>query len=79
MVTQKSIMMFLILPQHRPLFLMEASIILHGSALTEGKRKSSIQRLEDIAKIKGSVGLVAKVMNKKGDSEKNILVRGTGG
>ena len=55
-----------------PLLLLEASIIIHGPVLMNAKRKSSMQRLEDIAKIIGSVGLVTKVMKKKGDSKKNI-------
>jgi hypothetical protein len=72
MMSQKLMMMFLTLPQSMPLLLLEASIIIHGHVLTDVKRKSSMQRLGDIAKILGSVGLVAKVMNKKGDSKKNI-------
>ena len=72
MMSQKLMMMFLTLPQSMPLLLLEASIIIHGPVLMNAKRKSSMQRLGDIAKILGSVGLVAKVMNKKGDSKKNI-------
>jgi hypothetical protein len=78
MMTQKLMMMFLILPQSRTLLLLEASIIIHGPVLTNAKRKSSMWRLEDIAKIMGSVGLVAKVMQKKGDSRKNISYHYTG-
>ena len=40
--------------------------------MTDIKRKSSMHRLGDIAKILGSVGLVAEVMKKKGDSKKVI-------
>jgi hypothetical protein len=78
MMSQKLMMMFMTLPQSSPLLLLEASIIIHGPVLTDIKRKSSMQRLGDIAKILGSVGLVAKVINKKGDSKKNISYRYVG-
>ena len=62
--SQKLMMMFLTLPQSMSL-LLEASIIIDGPVLMNAKRKYSMQRLEDIAKIIASVGLVAKVMKKK--------------
>ena len=73
MMSQKLMMMFLILPQSSRILLLEASIIIHGAVLTDIKRKSSLKRLGDISKIFVSVGLVAEVvMKKKGDSKKDI-------
>jgi len=72
MMSQKLMMMFLTLPKASPLLLLEASIIIHGPVLTDIKRKASMQRLGDISKILGGVGLVAEVVKKKGDSKKNI-------
>jgi len=72
MMSQKLMMMFLTLPKASPLLLLEASIIIHGPVLADIKRKASIHRLGDIAKILESVGLVAEVVKKKGERKKNI-------
>ena len=64
MMTQKVMMMFLTLPSPRILSLAEASIIIHGSFLTDVKRKASIQRLNSISKVMVGVGLLA-IMNQE--------------
>ena len=59
--------------QSMPLLLLEASIIIHRPVLMNAKRKYSMQRLEDIAKIIASVGLVAKVKKKTARSTSHIM------
>ena len=71
MMTQKLLMIFLVLQHPRILSLAEASVIIHGQVLTEAKRKANLQRLDGISKILEGVGLVVKVM--KEDDDKNNI------
>ena len=62
MMTQKLLMIFLVLQHPRILSLAEASVIIHGQVLTEAKRKANLQRLDGISKILEGVGLLVKVI-----------------
>eukprot|EP00092_Neocalanus_flemingeri_P098968 GFUD01126237.1.p1 GENE.GFUD01126237.1~~GFUD01126237.1.p1 ORF type:complete len:350 (+),score=139.28 GFUD01126237.1:68-1051(+) len=75
MMTQKMMMMFLVLPQPRTLPLTVASIIIHGPGLS----RASLQRLGDIGMILQSVGLLAKVrVKKEGDIKGTIAYQYVG-
>eukprot|EP00092_Neocalanus_flemingeri_P027671 GFUD01030036.1.p1 GENE.GFUD01030036.1~~GFUD01030036.1.p1 ORF type:complete len:345 (+),score=128.74 GFUD01030036.1:53-1087(+) len=75
MMTEKMMMMFLILPQPRTLPLTVASIIIHGP----GMSRASLQRLGDIGMILQSVGLLAKVrVKKEGDIKGTIAYQYVG-
>eukprot|EP00092_Neocalanus_flemingeri_P098965 GFUD01126234.1.p1 GENE.GFUD01126234.1~~GFUD01126234.1.p1 ORF type:complete len:336 (+),score=134.66 GFUD01126234.1:68-1009(+) len=77
--TEKMMMMFLILPQPRTLPLTVASIIIHGPGLSSYKLRASLQRLGDISMILQSVGLLAKVREKKeGDIKGTIAYQYVG-
>eukprot|EP00092_Neocalanus_flemingeri_P098966 GFUD01126235.1.p1 GENE.GFUD01126235.1~~GFUD01126235.1.p1 ORF type:complete len:344 (+),score=136.67 GFUD01126235.1:68-1033(+) len=79
MMTEKMMMMFLILPQPRTLPLTVASIIIHGPGLSSYKLRASLQRLGDISMILQSVGLLAKVREKKeGDIKGTIAYQYVG-
>eukprot|EP00092_Neocalanus_flemingeri_P027672 GFUD01030037.1.p1 GENE.GFUD01030037.1~~GFUD01030037.1.p1 ORF type:complete len:350 (-),score=122.62 GFUD01030037.1:1-1050(-) len=73
MMTQKLMMMFLILPQTRTLSLSIASIIIHGPGLSGNKMRTSLQRLGDISRVLQSMGLLAEVRVKKEGGSKGTI------
>eukprot|EP00092_Neocalanus_flemingeri_P032008 GFUD01034789.1.p1 GENE.GFUD01034789.1~~GFUD01034789.1.p1 ORF type:complete len:246 (-),score=88.92 GFUD01034789.1:38-775(-) len=62
MMTQKLLMLFLILPEPRIISLSVASCVIFGPLLTKGRRSSCLQKLMDISQVLQSVGLVKRVM-----------------
>eukprot|EP00092_Neocalanus_flemingeri_P100806 GFUD01128793.1.p1 GENE.GFUD01128793.1~~GFUD01128793.1.p1 ORF type:complete len:254 (+),score=85.02 GFUD01128793.1:116-763(+) len=79
MMTEKMMMMFLILPKPRTLPLTVASLIIHGPGLSGNKKTVSLQRLGDIGMILQSVGLLAKVrVKKEGDIKGTIAYQYVG-
>ena len=62
MLTQKLLMLFLILPEPRTISLPVASLVIFGPVLSQAKRYSCLQRLVDISQVLQSVGLVKRVL-----------------
>jgi len=72
MLTQKLMMVFLVLPQPKVISLPVANTVIHGTAVTAKQRNVCLQKLWDVSKILQEVGLIQKVTIKQG-SEKPIL------
>jgi len=70
MLTEKLLMMFLVLPQPKILSLSVASTVIIGPNSASNEKRCSLQRLGDIAHILQTVGLLKKVKVKVGDERK---------
>jgi len=72
MITQKLMMIFLIIPNPKVIFLPEISAILHGPCLTHMRRKTSVQKLEEVCDVLQCLELVTRVVVKKEDNKETI-------
>ena len=65
MMTQQLMMIFLVIPNPKVLFLPDISIFLHGPCLTDSRKKTSELKLEEISDVMQSLGLLARVLVKQ--------------
>ena len=72
MLTQKLMMVFLVLPQPKVISLPEATTVIHGAGVVGKQRVVCLQKLWDVSKILQEVGLIQKVTIRQG-SEKPVL------
>jgi len=66
MLTQKLMMLFLVLPQPKVITLPVATAVIHGIGVTAKQRTCNLQKLWDVSKILEEVGLIQKVKVRKG-------------
>ena len=72
MLTQKLMMVFLVLPQPKVISLPVATTVIHGAEVRGKQRVVCLQKLWDVSKILQEVGLIQKVTIRQG-SEKPVL------
>ena len=61
-MTQQLMMIFLVVPNPKVLFLPDISTFLHGPCLTDSRKKTSELKLEEISDVMQSLHLLARVL-----------------
>jgi len=72
MLTQKLMMLFLVLSEPKVITLPVATAVIHGVRVTDKQRTCNLQKLWDVSKILEEVGLIRKVKMRKG-SERSVI------